>query len=487
MKPKAFRLGPLWLLALFLFAGQAAAFSFGKDDQAKCACMPDFTKLVEQNSAAVVNISTTQKIRHPHRLPPGMEMPDIPEDSPFGDLLRRFFGEQGEGEDAPEMESQSLGSGFIIDSHGYIVTNNHVVKDAEEIIVRLSDRRELKAELVGTDPRSDMALLKVEADNLPIVKIGKSSRLKVGEWVMAIGSPFGFDHSVSVGVISAIGRNLPSENYVPYIQTDVAINPGNSGGPLFNAAGEVIGINSQIYSRTGGFMGLSFAIPIDVAMDVVEQLKTRGKVVRGWLGILIQDVNRELAESFGMDRPEGAVVLKVMPDSPAAKAGIQVGDVVIEYDGQRIHQSSDLPLHVGRTRVGSQVKVVVIREGKRKTLNVTIAELPSEEALAEKTGKPQPGKVKADRLGLVVEKLTAAQRKELGTGERGVLVRKVAKGPAREAGIRPGDVILMLNNKDVTDPRQFRKLVESLPAGRSVPVLIQRGNAPVFLPLKIPK
>jgi len=486
MNPKAIRFRPFWLLLLLLVAGQASAFSFGKDDQAKCACMPDFTKLVEQNSAAVVNISTTQKVRHPHRLPPGMEMPDIPEDSPFGDLLRRFFGEQGDDE-APEMESQSLGSGFIIDSHGYIITNNHVVKDAEEIIVRLSDRRELKAKLVGTDPRSDMALLKVEADNLPIVRIGSSAKLKVGEWVMAIGSPFGFDHSVSVGVVSAIGRNLPSENYVPYIQTDVAINPGNSGGPLFNGAGEVVGINSQIYSRTGGFMGLSFAIPIDVAMDVVKQLKAHGKVVRGWLGILIQDVNRELAESFGMDRPEGAVVLKVMPDSPAAKAGLQVGDVVIEYNGKRIHQSSDLPLEVGRTPVGRTVPVVVIREGKRKTLKVTIAELPAEEELAGKAGKPHPDKVKTDRLGLVVEKLSEAQRKDLGTGKRGVLVRKVGKGPAREAGIRPGDVILMINNQDVTDPAQFRKLVKSLPAGRSVPVLIQRGDAPVFLPLKIPK
>jgi len=353
--------------------------------------------------------------------------------------------------------------------------------------VRLSDRRELKAKIVGTDPRSDVALLKVEADNLPIVRIGRSAKLKVGEWVMAIGSPFGFDHSVSVGVVSAIGRNLPTENYVPFIQTDVAINPGNSGGPLFNAAGEVVGINSQIYSRTGGFMGLSFAIPIDVAMDVVKQLKTHGKVVRGWLGILIQDVNRELAESFGMDHPEGAVVLKVMPDSPAAKAGLQVGDVVIEYNGKRIHQSSDLPLEVGRTPIGKTVPVTVIREGKRKTLKVTIAELPAEEELAEKTGQTHPDKVKTDRLGLVVEKLSDAQRKKLGAGKRGVLVRKVIKGPAREAGVHPGDVILMINNKDVTDPAQFRKLVKALPAGRSVPVLIKRGDAPMFLPLKIPK
>ena len=467
-------------IAAFLLgsASMANALSLGESR------LPDFTKLVEENSAAVVNISTTQKMKHPQMGPHGFQMPDIPEDSPWGDLLRRFFGE--EGERMEEFESQSLGSGFIVDADGYVVTNFHVVKDAEEIIVRLSDRRELPAEVVGGDVRSDVALLKVKADNLPVVKVGKSKVLKVGEWVMAIGSPFGFDHSVSVGVVSAMGRNLPSENYVPFIQTDVAINPGNSGGPLFNLDGEVVGINSQIYSRTGGFMGLSFAIPVDVAIDVVQQLKTKGKVSRGWLGILIQDVNRELAESFGMKQPRGAVVLRVLPDSPAAKAGFKVGDVVVDFNGKKIIRSSDLPLAVGQTSIGSKSRVTVIREGKNKSLRVTIAELPSEEELAEQ--RPvEKGKAESDKLGLQVQSLTAEQRKQLDLGKRGVIVRSVEAGAARSAGIRPGDVILMIDNQDVTSAEQFASQVKKLPEGKSVPVLIQRGDAPVFLPLKIPE
>ena len=473
------RLARLFIAAFLLGgASMANALSLGESR------LPDFTKLVEQNSAAVVNISTTQKMKNPHMMPHDFQMPDIPEDSPWGDLLRKFFGEQGERME--EFESQSLGSGFIIDADGYVVTNYHVVKNAEEIIVRLSDRRELPAELVGSDARSDVALLKVKADKLPVVKVGKSENLKVGEWVMAIGSPFGFDHSVSVGVVSAMGRNLPSESYVPFIQTDVAINPGNSGGPLFNLDGEVVGINSQIYSRTGGFMGLSFAIPVDVAIDVVQQIKTKGKVSRGWLGILIQDMNRELAESFGMKQPRGAVVLRILPDSPAANAGFKVGDVVVDFDGNKIMRSSDLPLAVGQTAIGSKAKVTVIREGKNKTLQVTIAELPTEEQLAEQ--RPvEKGKAESDKLGLRVESLTAEQRKQLDLGKRGVLVRDVESGPGHSAGIRPGDVILMINNQDVTSAEQFAKLVKQLPEGKSVPVLIQRGEAPVFLPLKIPE
>lgn len=472
------RFARLFIVVLLLStASLAQALSLGESR------LPDFTKLVEDNSAAVVNISTTQKVKHP-MMPHGFQMPDIPEDSPWGDFLRRFFGEDGG--KMEEFETQSLGSGFIIDQDGYVVTNNHVVKNAEEIIVRLSDRRELPAKVIGTDPRSDVALLKVDADKLPVVKVGRSHDLKVGEWVMAIGSPFGFDHSVSVGVVSAIGRNLPSENYVPFIQTDVAINPGNSGGPLFNLDGEVVGINSQIYSRTGGFMGLSFAIPVDVAMDVVKQLKTTGKVARGWLGILIQDVNRELAESFGMKQPRGAVVLRVLPDSPAAKAGFKVGDVVVEFDGKKIYRSSDLPLAVGQADIGSKSNVTVIREGKSKTLKVTIAELPPEEELAE-AQPSQPGKVKADKLGLRVETLSSEQREQMDLGKRGVIVRDVEAGPARSAGIRPGDILLVINNQDVTSAEQFAKLVKDLPEGKSVPVLIQRGDSPVFLPLKIPE
>ncbi|MDX1594207.1 MAG: trypsin-like peptidase domain-containing protein, partial [Gammaproteobacteria bacterium] len=282
--------------------------------------LPDFTGLVEQQSPAVVNISTTQNVAQ--RRGPRMEMPDLPEDSPFGDLFRHFFGEgegQGKGLEIPEHQTQSLGSGLIISEDGYVITNAHVIKDADEIVVRFSDRRQLVAEVVGTDPRSDVALLKVDAEDLPVVRIGNSEKLKVGEWVLAIGSPFGFDYSVTAGIVSALGRNLPRENYVPFIQTDVAINPGNSGGPLFNLAGEVVGVNSQIYSRTGGFMGVSFAIPIHVVLNVYEQIRDKGAVTRGWLGVLIQDVTQELAESFGMRKPRGALVSKVLDDSPARK------------------------------------------------------------------------------------------------------------------------------------------------------------------------
>lgn len=447
------------------------------------ASLPDFTELAEDNAAAVVNISTTQKIKRSKQLPPGMDIPDLPEGTPFDDLLRRFFGEEGEG--IEEFNNKSLGSGFIIDGDGYVVTNHHVVRDADEIIVRLNDRRELKAKVVGSDERSDVAVLKINADNLPTVKTGKSEKLKVGEWVMAIGSPFGFDHSVSVGVVSAIGRNLPSENYVPFIQTDVAINPGNSGGPLFNLAGEVVGINSQIYSRTGGFMGLSFAIPIDIAMDVVKQLKTKGKVSRGWLGVLIQDVNRELAESFGMKQPKGAVILRVLEDSPAEKAGFKVGDVVIKFNDHEIHRSSDLPLAVGRTAINSKVRVNVIREGKAKTLWVTIGELPSEDVLADENN--QPKKLEMGRLGMVVENLTAQQRQRYNVDDRGVIIQQIKEGAAREAGLRRGDVILMINNKEIKSTEQFKKLVKALPAGKSVPVLIHRNGHPEFLALKIPE
>ncbi len=457
-----------------------AALSFASVSLA--ASLPNFTELVEQVGPSVVNISTTQKVTRRHNLPPGMEIPELPEDSPWGELFKKFFGDEG---GTPEdFNTQSLGSGFIIDKSGYIITNNHVVKEAEEIIVRLTDRREFKAEVVGTDTRSDVALLKVDADDLPAVKLGDSDNLKVGEWVLAIGSPFGFDNTVSKGIVSQIGRNLPSENYVPFIQTDVPINPGNSGGPLFNLDGEVVGINSQIYSRTGGFMGLSFAIPVNVAVNVVEQLKSKGKVSRGWLGILIQDVNRELAESFGMKKPMGAVVLRIMDNSPASKAKFMVGDVVVEFDGKTIHRSSDLPIAVGSTRVGSKVKVKVIREGKSKTLKVTIAELPSEEELADV--KPQkPSKV--NRIGAVVKDLSSEQREALAIPSGGVLVTDLKAGPARDAGIRQGDVVLKINNKDIKNAEHFRQLVKKLPADKSMPILIQRQSAPIFLVIKLGK
>ncbi len=444
--------------------------------------LPDFTGLVEAHSPAVVNISTTQKVTQ--RRGPKLEMPELPEGSPFGDLFRHFFGEGGMPDIPEHQQTQSLGSGLIVSADGYVITNAHVIKDADEIVVRLSDRRQLVAEVIGSDPRSDVALLKVEAEELPVVKIGDSEQLKVGEWVLAIGSPFGFDYSVTAGIVSALGRNLPRENYVPFIQTDVAINPGNSGGPLFNLDGEVVGVNSQIYSRTGGFMGLSFAIPINVVMNVADQLKTKGKVSRGWLGVLIQDVTRELAEAFGMTRPQGALVSKVLDDSPAAAAGFESGDVIIRYNGRDVADSASLPPLVGQTPVGDKAEVVVIRDGKETTLEVTIGELPGDDALAQAVA-PEAQSVSEKRLGIKISEVPEALREALELGEGGVLVEELESGAASRAGVRQGDVIVMLNQQAVTGPQQFAELVEALPEGKSVAVRIQRQNGPLWLALKL--
>jgi serine protease Do len=447
--------------------------------QSLAAALPEFTELVKENAPAVVNISTTQKQQPRARLPKGFEMPDVPRDSPFYEFFKRFFGE-GEIE---EFDAQSLGSGFIISSDGYVVTNNHVVKEADEIIVRFSDRREFEAEIVGSDERSDLALLKIEASGLPVVKLGMGYDVQVGEWVLAIGSPFGFDHTVTAGIVSAKGRSLPRENYVPFIQTDVAINPGNSGGPLFNLDGEVIGVNSQIFSRTGGFMGLSFAIPIDVAKEVTDQLRTQGHVSRGWLGVLIQDVTRELAESFGMEKPQGALVAKVLPGSPAERAGLEVGDVVVNFDGTTIVNSSDLPPLVGRTTVDSRVPVEVLRSGKSINLDVVVDELPDEEELRLAAGGR--AETAADNpLGLAVADLTTEQREQYELSENGVVVESVGEGPAQRAGIRKGDLILRLDNLDVKDRDHFEQLSSELPPGKAISVLVQRGGNPLFLALK---
>jgi len=445
--------------------------------------LPDFTELAADNSPAVVNISTNTKIKVNKKLPHGLKIPNLPEGSPWNELFKRFFDEREHGGGS---SSHSLGSGFIIDADGYIVTNHHVIKGADEIIVRLSDRRELVAELIGSDERSDVALLKIDADSLPVVKIGDSEKIKVGEWAMAIGSPFGFDHSISVGVVSALGRNnLPNSNYVPFIQTDVAINPGNSGGPLFNLKGEVIGINSQIYTRSGGFMGLSFSIPINVAMNVVKQIKDSGHVTRGWLGVLIQEVNRELAESFGMKQPRGAAILEVIEDSPAEKAGFKIGDVIIKFGNKEIYRSSDLPLAVGTTPVGKKISVKVIREGRTKRLTVKVEELPNQDELAAVKGSQK--KMLANKLGMSVIDISHQQREQFGMSSRGILVKDVSAGAARDAGIRRGDVLLKLNYKDISSVKGFKSVLKGLPKGKSVPVLIQRKKSPIFLAIKIPK
>nr|VFK05832.1 MAG: serine protease Do [Candidatus Kentron sp. LPFa] len=443
--------------------------------------LPDFTDLVQKYRSAVVNISTTQKKaqRRGNSLPKHFGIPDFPEDSPFHDFFRRFFDE----EEKRRFETHSLGSGFIISKDGYIISNHHVIKGADEVIVRLSDRREFAAQVIGVDEKSDIALLKIEADDLPTVELGAGTDVQVGEWVLAIGSPFGFDHSVTAGIVSAKGRSLPQENYVPFIQTDVAINPGNSGGPLFNLDGKVIGVNAQIFSRSGGFMGLSFAIPIDVAMDVVKQLRERGRVSRGWLGVLIQDVTRELAESFGMEKPSGALVAKVLPDSPAKQAGLQVGDIVLQFNDREVRHSSDLPPMVGGSKVGSRMPITILREGKSRTLHVKIEELPEdEEALA--SGRAE-NPASDNKLGLFVQDLTPRQQEEYELQGQGVLIEKVADGPAREAGMRAGDIILMLDNRKIEDSRHFEEIVQDLPQDKAVSVLIQRNGDPIFLALKV--
>jgi serine protease Do len=446
--------------------------------------LPDFTKLVNENASAVVNISTSMKKTDMGRMPQGYNMPDIPEDSPFHDFFKKYFGEIPEGE-GPSQERSSLGSGFIISNDGYVITNNHVVTNADEIIVRMNDRREFVAELIGTDERSDIAVLKIDADNLPVLKLGDSSNLNVGEWVLAIGSPFGFDHSVTAGIISAIGRSLPNENYVPFIQTDVAINPGNSGGPLFNLDGEVIGVNSQIYSRTGGFMGLSFAVPVNVVENVYKQLKDNGRVARGWLGVLIQDVTRELAESFDMKHPHGALIAKVLPGGPAEKSGIEVGDIIVKFNGKKVSFSSDLPPLVGSTPVDSVVPVEVIRRSKHKTIQIKISELPTgDEVIATDESIDAPS-TDNNVLNIITKDLTKNQKSELDISDHGVLVEEIKVGPAQKAGIRKGDVILLINNIKIKDASHFNELVKSLPKGRSIPILIQRRGGPIFLALKI--
>ncbi|RLA23424.1 MAG: serine peptidase [Gammaproteobacteria bacterium] len=466
------KIQPFYLVTLFYLVTISSISYAGS--------LPDFTHLVEENSAAIVNISTTQKARESVsqlQLPKGLELPD---DSPLNDLFKHFLDKRGGG---MPRQGKSLGSGFIISKDGYLITNHHVVKNADEIVVRLQDRRELIAELVGSDEKSDIALLKIDATKLPVVKFGSVKKLKVGAWVLAIGSPFGFDHSVTAGIVSAKGRSLPSENYIPFIQTDVAINPGNSGGPLFNMDGEVVGINSQIFSRTGGFMGLSFAIPVDMALNVVEQIKRNGHVTRGWLGVLIQDVTRELAESFGMERPYGALVSQVVPDSPSDRGGIQVGDVIIEFNGSEVDRSSTLPPLVGKSPVDKKAEVKVIRGGKTIRLQVKIAALP--EQIAD-SGSVQANKQsKMSRIGVAVVDLTAEELKDTELSGEGVRVEKIEQGDALTAGIRVGDIILKVQGHAIKNSVAFREITAKLKAGTSVALLIQRNGNPLFLALKV--
>jgi serine protease Do len=436
------------------------------------AALPDFTEIVDRSKDSVVNISTKAKVDN---------IPELPEGSPFGELFDKFF-EQDEFE-RRRRDSQSLGSGFIISEDGYILTNHHVISGADEVIVRMANRKEYIAQVIGSDEASDVAVLKVDDENLPTLKIGDSDDLKVGEWVLAIGSPFGFDATVTAGIVSAKGRSLPSDNYVPFIQTDVAINPGNSGGPLFNLDGEVVGINSQIYSRSGGFMGLSFAIPIEMAVDVANQIKETGSVARGWLGVLIQEVTRELAESFGMENPHGALVAKVLEDSPAAEAGLKVGDVIVEFNGKKVMRSSGLPPLVGRAKVGKEAEVTVIRDKKRRNIGVLIAQLPNtitQAAFTPDSSSPEENSA----LGMKVETLGSEVRKRLKI-EAGVQVVEVDEsGPASDAGIQKGDVITMIDNREVESIDDFEEITDQLQSGKSVALLVQRRAGPVFLAIR---
>lgn len=438
--------------------------------------LPNFADLVEKVGPAVVNISVDETIQADDDNPFGGA-------DPFSELFRRF------GIPAPDFPNQmpgpgvrhGVGSGFIVSSDGYVLTNAHVVgKDNAEVTVKLTDKRQFKAKVIGVDRRTDVAVIKIDAKNLPTVTIGNADNARVGEWVAAIGSPFGFEHSVTAGIISAKARRLPDENYVPFIQTDVAVNPGNSGGPLFDLGGRVIGINSQIYSRSGGFMGISFAIPIDVAMKVKDQLVRFGRVQRGRLGVYIQEVSPELAPSFGLDKARGALVAQVESNSAAARAGIKTGDVVLKVDGKDVDESGELPRIIGERAPGSKVNLQIWRDGKARDVVVVLDEMPNETAKPELTPTPGGGN-QFGKLGLNVRPLTARESAQLRVGG-GLLVQSVA-GKSARAGLSKGDVILGLNNQPVTSVAQFRQLLDK--AGKRVALLVQRGDARIFLPLAL--
>jgi len=449
----------------------------------QAASLPDFTTLVEKYSPAVVNISTTQTVKAGKGHVP---IPGLPEGHDFGELFKKFFEHQQPYGGPDSFNEQSMGSGFIVSNDGYILTNAHVVGNADEILVRLYDRRELEAEVIGTDEQSDIALLKIAATNLPTVKLGSSKDLKVGEWVMAIGNPFGFDHTVTAGIVSAKGRNFRNENYVPFIQTDVAINPGNSGGPLFNTKGEVVGINSRISSEPGrqSYAGLSFAIPAEVANDVMLQLKTNGQVSRGWLGVMIQDVTPDLSRSFGLDKPQGALVAKVLENSPALRGGVLVGDIILKFNNHQVETSSELPPLVGSLRAGEIVRLTVMREGKNKVLRIKVGELP-EETLAGSVIKTRDKTTPIDRLGLKLRELDDTGKQESGV-EHGVVVVDVTGGPAEEIGLRSDDIIQMVDNQKVKDIAGLQKIIAGIKPGRSVAILVLRETGPVFLAMRMP-
>ncbi|MCO5100140.1 MAG: DegQ family serine endoprotease [Burkholderiaceae bacterium] len=481
------------LVAFVLAIAAGAAIGWTTPSLAQPASrprLPDFADLVEKVGPAVVNIRTTERANGDRSQLPQFPFPDgLDESDPFYDFFRRFFpprqrpgprapGRSGQGEEVP----RGIGSGFIISADGYLLTNHHVVEGADDIYVTLADKRELRGKLIGSDRRTDVALVKVDATNLPFMTIGDSERLRVGEWVLAIGSPFGLDNTVTAGIVSAKSRD--TGDYLPFIQTDVAVNPGNSGGPLINLSGEVIGINSQIYSRTGGFMGISFAIPIDEVMRVVEQLRATGRVVRGRIGVGISEVTRDVAGPLGLDRPSGALVRSIEQGGPAENAGLEVGDIILKFDGKTIDRSSDLPRMVGATRPGSTVPIEVWRRGERKQLRVTVAELEPERTARSRSGEPQRGDQPpaVNSLGLAVSDLPEQQKQRLRV--RGGVVVDVAEGPAARAGIRQGDILLTLNNEEISNARRFAELVAKLDPSKAAVLLVRRGDSAQFVPLR---
>lgn len=476
------RLGAQSLLVAVLASGIAAC---GRNTP---AAFPDFADLVDTVSPSVVNISAVTTVpvedRQTAATEPAPALENSKDQPP--EWFKKFLDEHGAQEppnDGP-AESQSLGSGFVLWDNGYILTNYHVVRDAKEVVVRLLDRRQFTAQVVGSDEPSDLALLKIDAADLPVVKLGDSAKLRPGQWVLAIGSPFGFDYSVTAGIVSAKGRALQTEQYVPFIQTDVAINPGNSGGPLFNLKGEVVGVNSQIYSQSGGYQGLSFSIPINVAAKVARQLKDKGKVTRGWLGVVVQEVDRALAQNLGMEKPEGALVARVVASGPGDRGGLKPNDVILSVNGQDLPSSSALPPLIGSSDPGEVVTLRILRDHKDLSLKVEVGKLDERQAAAaddEPTAKPSAGP-----LGLAVAPLTSDQRSQARIVSGGVMVAEVSDGPGLRAGIRAGDVLLQINGQNIDSPDRYAEVADRLTPGATVPVLVQRRGAPLFLSMDVP-
>jgi len=483
-----------YIVSASLALAVAAGISFGGlltgEAVAQARQLPDFADLAEKAGPAVVNIRTTERVKEGAGAAPS-QRPQVPEGmeegDPFYEFFRRFFPPnqrpqprgRGPGDEVP----RGVGSGFIISADGFLLTNHHVVEGADEIYVTFTDKREMRGRLVGSDRRTDVALVKVEATELPHLPIGNPTRLRVGEWVMAIGSPFGLDNTVTAGIVSAKGRD--TGDYLPFIQTDVAVNPGNSGGPLLNLAGEVVGINSQIYSRTGGFMGISFAIPIDEAMRVADQLRDTGRVTRGRIGVGIAEVTKDVAEALGLQRVSGALVRSVEAGSPAEKGGVEVGDIITRFDGRPIERSSDLPRLVGGTRPGTQVTMQVWRKGTNRDLALTVAELePDRAARAENRGAPAEGKERSatNMLGVTVSDISDDRRQQLRI-RQGILV-DAADGAAARAGIRQGDIILALNNQDIGSVKQFNEIVAKLDRNRTHVLLVRRGDSAQYVPIR---